>query len=129
MYAKRRGVYDAIVIGSGCVERLVADAVNASFNGARRWTIGRAAVLTEAQDGIKPDSCRWRIEWQADVGRRTSAPGRRQRSRRARATWIESAPAAMHASMGGVSPQWMRLADPTTTWSKTLPSARNARRM
>ncbi len=44
------GVFQAPMAMS-CVERHVADAVNGSFDGSRRWTIGRSAVLTERKDG------------------------------------------------------------------------------
>lgn len=40
------GVFQAPMRMS-CVERAVGQAVNAAFDGERRWTIGRAAVLTE----------------------------------------------------------------------------------
>jgi choline dehydrogenase-like flavoprotein len=40
------GVFQAPMRMS-CVERAVSEAVNAGFDGERRWTIGRAAVLTE----------------------------------------------------------------------------------
>jgi len=37
-----------------CVEQAVSEAVNAAFDGKRRWTIGRSAVLTEAKGERAP---------------------------------------------------------------------------